>query len=150
MKLPYVIVSIGLSLGTSFLVGCANDIRNNQEQATRTPALSATLTPPTNNPRPQSTPLAKPRGTVPETKTFSIAIKNFNFSPPTIYISRGTTVTWLNYDNTNHTVTGDNGGPKSPSLGPGKNYSYTFKDIGTFPYHCQFHTTMMGNVIVTP
>src|SRR5262249_779107 len=37
-----------------------------------------------------------------------VRIENFAFSPATIQISVGDTVTWENYDSASHTVTGDN------------------------------------------
>lgn len=36
----------------------------------------------------------------------------------------------------------------SPSLGPGATYQHTFASVGTFRYHCSFHSAMTGQVVV--
>jgi plastocyanin len=36
----------------------------------------------------------------------------------------------------------------SPSFGLGQNYSFTFTNAGTYPYHCGIHLSMHGTVIV--
>ena len=79
-----------------------------------------------------------------------VAIENFVFSPKTLSVKKGTTVTWTNKDSMAHTVTATNGtGPSSGTLGNGASYSYTFATVGTFPYTCTFHSSMQGTVIVT-
>ncbi len=78
-----------------------------------------------------------------------VNIQNFAFSPSSISVHKGTTVTWTNRDNTAHTVTGNtSGGPSSGHIQPGKSYSFTFNSTGTFPYHCSIHPAMMGKVTV--
>ena len=75
-------------------------------------------------------------------------IKNFAFSPAQITVNKGDTVVWTNNDTAPHTVTGDNGGPDSPTLQNGATYSYTFNTAGTFPYYCSIHPMMKGIVTV--
>lgn len=79
----------------------------------------------------------------------SISIKDYAFSPATLTIKKGTTVTWTNEDIAKHTVTGDSGGPSSDFFGKGESYSYTFATAGTFPYHCEPHPYMTATIIVT-
>lgn len=86
----------------------------------------------------------------PRPPNVSVSIKNFAFASANLTVAKGTTVTWTNGDGAPHTVTGDNGGPNSPSLGTGQSYSYTFNTIGTFPYHCAVHPMMTATVTVTP
>lgn len=81
--------------------------------------------------------------------TQSVTISNFAFSPKTITIKKGTTVTWTNQDSVRHTVTGVKGGPSSQLFGKGETYSYTFTDAGTFDYYCKPHPYMKGTIIVT-
>lgn len=82
--------------------------------------------------------------------TNSVSIKDFMYSPETITVKKGTTVTWTNQDSAPHTVTADNGnGPDSGTLENGKSYSFTFNSVGTFSYHCTFHSDMKGTVTVT-
>jgi plastocyanin len=78
----------------------------------------------------------------------SVEIKDFAFRPAAIEVSVGTTVTWENYDQIAHTVTGDNGEFQSGRLDGGKSFSFTFDKAGTFTYHCEFHPGMTGTVVV--
>ncbi|WP_344021209.1 cupredoxin family copper-binding protein [Streptomyces luteireticuli] len=75
-----------------------------------------------------------------------VNIAGFAFSPSTLTVSKGTTVTWTNKDQAPHTVTG--GGLNSPTLGNGATYSFTFKSTGTFNYICTIHPNMHGTVVV--
>jgi plastocyanin len=77
----------------------------------------------------------------------AVMVANFAFSPASITVKRGTTVTWTNQDGTGHTVTSDNGLFQA-TLAPKATFSYTFKDAGTFSYHCSIHSFMKGTVIV--
>ena len=79
----------------------------------------------------------------------TIIIANMSYTPASLTVKRGTTVTWMNQDTTTHNVIGDNGGPSSGTLVSGQNYSYTFNQTGTFLYHCSIHPSMKGTVIVT-
>jgi plastocyanin len=82
--------------------------------------------------------------------TDSVSIKDMTFSPASITVKKGTTVTWTNQDGTSHTVTADgDNGPESGTLTDGKSYSFTFNSAGTFTYHCNFHSSMQGTVTVT-
>ncbi len=79
----------------------------------------------------------------------NIEIKNFAFSPSTLTIKVGETVTWANIDSTSHTVTSDSGSELgSDTLSPSQSYSHTFNTVGTFDYHCSIHTSMKGKIIV--
>ncbi|HSX17466.1 MAG TPA: cupredoxin domain-containing protein [Patescibacteria group bacterium] len=82
--------------------------------------------------------------------TDKVEIKDFAFSPGTITVKKGTTVTWTNNDSTPHTVTADSGtGPDSGSLSKGQTYTFKYDTVGTFSYHCSFHSNMTAKVIVT-
>jgi len=82
--------------------------------------------------------------------TNKVTISNFSFSPSQITVKKGTTVTWTNSDNTPHTVTADSGtGPNSDTLQSGDTYSFKFDTVGSFSYHCSFHSYMHGTVVVT-
>ena len=79
----------------------------------------------------------------------SVNIQNFAFNPSVITISRGTTVTWTNYDSTTHSVTSTSGSELSSQyLLYGNTYSHTFYNAGTYYYHCRLHTSMTATVIV--
>ena len=102
------------------------------------PQTTSAQTSPSLTPQPSPTP-----------SSVSASIANFAFDPGTITVKNGDTVTWKNNDTAPHTVTGDNGGPASPRLLPGAQYSYTFNTAGTFAYHCAIHPNMRATVIVT-
>ncbi|HJQ42750.1 MAG TPA: cupredoxin family copper-binding protein [Jatrophihabitantaceae bacterium] len=81
----------------------------------------------------------------------SVAIKNYAFSPATLSVGVGSTVTWTNDDTAPHTVTVSSGPVKfaSPTLQKGDTYSFTFTTPGTYSYYCAVHPSMTGSVVVT-
>lgn len=81
--------------------------------------------------------------------TIAVTIQNLAFTKSSITIKKGDTVVWTNADSMGHTVTGNTGGPASPTISTNGTYSYTFNSVGTFPYHCSIHPSMTGTVVVT-
>lgn len=80
----------------------------------------------------------------------AVEISGFAFSPASLSVKTGTTVTWTNKDSTDHTVTVDSGdGPKSSNIAQGQTYSFTFSKAGTYKYHCSIHPDMTATVTVT-
>lgn len=77
-----------------------------------------------------------------------VTIDNFVFSPPTLTVATGTTVTWTNQDDMVHTVTAANGLFRSKGLETGDAYSYTFTTTGTYTYYCALHPKMTATIIV--
>ena len=84
-------------------------------------------------------------------KNMTVSIKNFAFNPPNITVAPGTTVTWVNNDQTAHTATATDpsGVFDSGELQPGQSYSFTFDKPGTYAYHCEIHPDMTGTVTVS-
>ena len=78
----------------------------------------------------------------------TVNIVNFTFTPGTLTVKAGTTVTWTNNDTTTHRPTSDTGVFDSGDLAPGATFSFTFNNMGTFSYHCSIHPYMTGKVIV--
>jgi plastocyanin len=109
--------------------------------ATATPTVPVTSTP-TPTTAPASTNTTNPGG--------SVVISNFSFQPPNLQVSVGTTVTWMNNDTTQHTVTSDTNAFDSGVLDPGGMFTFTFNQAGTFAYHCNIHTFMKGTITVVP
>ena len=66
-----------------------------------------------------------------------------------LVVKAGTTVTWENRDNTQHTTTSTASPPvwDSGILNPGQSFSFTFNTPGTFSYICNVHP-MAGTVVV--
>lgn len=80
----------------------------------------------------------------------AITIQNFAFSPATINVKVGDTVTWTNRDSAPHQIASDSGSELSSStLSNGATYSHTFTSAGTYAYHCAIHTSMKGSVVVS-
>jgi amicyanin len=78
---------------------------------------------------------------------------SFAFSPATLTIKVGTTVTWKNTTSAPHTVTSDDGksfdsGTGNPIAAQTGTYSFTFSTAGTFKYHCEIHPFMKATIIV--
>ncbi|MEO7195387.1 MAG: cupredoxin family copper-binding protein [Pseudonocardiaceae bacterium] len=82
--------------------------------------------------------------------TNAVSIMNFAFSPATVTMKAGTTVTWTNHDQDAHTVSAMSGAFHSATLNTGQSYSYTFTTPGRFDYLCTIHPFMLGTVVVTP
>jgi amicyanin len=77
-----------------------------------------------------------------------VVISNYAYSPKTVKIKAGGTVTWTNNDNVEHTATGDKGEFDTGLIGKGQSKSITFDNPGTYSYHCTPHPYMQGSVIV--
>ncbi len=77
----------------------------------------------------------------------------FAFSPASLTIKAGTTVTWKNTTAVPHTVTSDDGksfdsGTANPIAAQSGTFSFTFSTPGTFAYHCAIHPFMKATIIV--
>ena len=77
-----------------------------------------------------------------------VKIDNFSFTPTTLTVAAGTTVTWTNSDDVPHTVVSDDKVFKSKVLDTDEKFSYTFTKPGTYPYFCSVHPKMTGTVVV--
>ena len=98
-------------------------------------------------------PMSAPAGGTPAVPVAgnAVTIQNFAFSPASLTVKVGTTVTWTNQDSDAHTVTSQgSGGPlNSAPLNTGKSYSYTFTKPGVYSYLCTIHPFMVATVTVT-
>ncbi|HET8957738.1 MAG TPA: plastocyanin/azurin family copper-binding protein [Microcella sp.] len=90
------------------------------------------------------------------------------FTPPTITVPVGTTVTWRNGEAIGHTITSGLWGDVNETTGlrgsqeadglfrhalapmgqEGDTFSFTFTEPGEYPYFCEPHLTMNASVIV--
>jgi plastocyanin len=77
-----------------------------------------------------------------------VEIDNFAFSPGRITVKTGTTVTWLNADDTPHTVAASSKLFKSKALDTDGSFSFTFTTPGMYEYFCSLHPYMTGTVVV--
>ena len=78
-----------------------------------------------------------------------VRIEGFSFGPDAVTVAPGATVTWTNFDDTNHTIT-QNGSDllNSPDLGNGDTYDVRFAEPGTYAYFCKFHPAMQATITV--
>jgi plastocyanin len=79
---------------------------------------------------------------------YAVTIDNFSFMPEGLTIPAGTTVTWVNKDDVPHTVVSTDGKFKSQALDTNEQFSFTFKDAGTYEYYCSVHPKMTAKVVV--
>ena len=78
----------------------------------------------------------------------TVTMQSMSFSPTSLTVTKGTTVTWTNNDNITHTVTADDNSFNSGDITAGHSYTRTFNATGTFPYHCIYHSMMKATVVV--
>jgi plastocyanin len=116
-----ILLAIGIIVG---LGGCKSDSSN----------PSGTANPPVNSP--------------PSTNT--IAMGSASFSPSSLTVAKGTTITWRNDDYATHTSTSDSQGWDTGDMIAGTTRTTTFNTPGTFKYHCTYHGSMgmVGTITV--
>ena len=78
----------------------------------------------------------------------TVDIAKFAFTPKEITVAPGTTVVWVNHDETPHTVAASDHGFVSKALDTGDRYEHTFADEGDVAYFCTVHPFMTGVVHV--
>ena len=78
--------------------------------------------------------------------THSVEIGDGFFSPASLSVQVGDTVTWTNVDDSPHTVTSE--AFDSGNLDAGQTFSFTFTEAGTFSYVCNYHDEMTASVTV--
>jgi len=77
-----------------------------------------------------------------------VFIQGMAFSPSSITVTAGTTITWTNKDVATHTVTSDTKLFDSGNVGSNATFSFTFATAGTYAYHCNIHPSMVASVTV--
>jgi plastocyanin len=102
---------------------------------------------------PASTPSSSAGGT-------SVAIANYAFTPQTLTVKAGTTVTWTNKDSVPHNVISATNMSTSATttntftsgnFNQGQTFTFTFSKPGTYYYECSIHAAMAamhGKIIV--
>lgn len=85
----------------------------------------------------------------PSAMSASAAITGSGFTPNSIDVSVGGSVTWTNNDSAPHSVVADGGQFNSGTISPGAKFSYAFPSAGTFAYHDGANPKMSGMVNVS-
>jgi len=80
----------------------------------------------------------------------AVRIDNFSFTPPTLVVAPGTTVTWTNADDSPHTVREKDGKFKSAALDTDDTFTQTFTAPGEYQYFCSIHPYMTAKIVVKP
>ena len=114
--------------------------------ATQPPATQPPATQPPATQPPATQPPAAPGA--PAVTNASVTIAGNQFSPASITVNVGSTVTWANNDTVTHTVTADDGSFASGLVKKATSWAKTFATAGTFTYFCEIHPDMTGTVIV--
>ena len=78
----------------------------------------------------------------------AVRIADFNFSPATLEVEAGTTVTFTNEDGFAHTATAKDKSFDSGNLEQDATFEHTFDAPGTYAYVCGIHNSMTGSVVV--
>src|SRR4051812_40290062 len=78
----------------------------------------------------------------------SVTMGDLFFSPSSVSVAVGDTVTWHNTGQAPHNATADDGSFKTPTLNNGQSASHTFTQAGTFSYTCTIHPNMKGTIRV--
>jgi plastocyanin len=79
----------------------------------------------------------------------AVSAQDNSFSPGTLKVHVGDTVTFTNEGGVDHTVTATSGAKfDSGSLAPGATFKFTAEKAGTVSYVCTFHPGMQGTIEV--
>lgn len=77
-----------------------------------------------------------------------VSIANFAFSPSSITVHPGESITWSNDDGSPHALVFNDAVGGTVSLSPGQSFTRTFAKAGTHDYSCSFHPYMTTKVVV--
>lgn len=143
--LRHVIVP-GLLAAAFLLAGCGSskNANNNGAAPTATSAATTSATAVTT---------ATAARVAATSASVSVQIKLFDYQPNPLTVPVGTTVTWVNEDAIEHSVT--SGTPPTPDgsfnsgfFTQGQSWSFTFRQKGDFRYFCMRHNFMTGEIVV--
>ncbi len=84
----------------------------------------------------------------PAQDTALVVVKNFMFSPMSLTIKAGSTVTWKNLDDEPHEVVSDTGLFRSRALDQDDTYQFRFDKPGTYTIFCGIHPAMKQTIVV--
>ncbi len=83
-----------------------------------------------------------------DSSTTHIGIDNFSFTPKTLRIATGSSITWTNHDDIPHNVESNDHKFSSPVLDTGQTFDYKFTSPGAYPYYCKLHPSMTATIQV--
>lgn len=86
-------------------------------------------------------------GTARASASATVSVGDNFYSPRSVSIAIGDTVTWNNNGQAPHTATADNGSFDTGSFGPGQSRSNTFNSAGTISYYCTIHGRVQSGTV---
>jgi len=82
-------------------------------------------------------------------KSNVIEIRDFKYFPPKASVKKGESITVSNVDTADHTITASDGKVFDTGvLKPKETKKLTFDEPGSFPYICDLHPFMKGEIVV--
>jgi plastocyanin len=125
-------------LALSAITSCGTAQSTAGATSAATSATSSTSAPPSS----RSTPSSMARAAA------MIHISSFKYAVPAS-VAPGATVSVMNMDGENHTVTADSGNAFDVMATAGTTVTFTApKKPGTYPFHCTYHSNMHGVLVV--
>src|SRR5271166_368333 len=77
-----------------------------------------------------------------------VVVKDFMFTPMSLTVKAGSTVTWVNMDDEPHNVISDTGLFRSGGFDTDETFSYRFDKPGTYHITCSIHPRMVATIEV--
>lgn len=77
-----------------------------------------------------------------------VLVKNFTFSPMSLTIKAGSTVTWKNLDGEPHSIVNDAGLFRSSALDQDDTFQFKFDKPGVYKIFCGIHPNMKETITV--
>jgi plastocyanin len=77
-----------------------------------------------------------------------VVVKDFMFTPVSLTVKAGSTVTWVNMDDEPHTVVSNTQLFRSGALDTKETFSFKFTEPGTYHFACSIHPRMVGTIVV--
>lgn len=78
-----------------------------------------------------------------------VEVVDFTFSPDTVTVPAGSSLTFTNSDGTTHTATALDGEFDTGDIAGGSTASVTLDEAGEIDYRCEIHQSMTGTVVVS-
>ena len=135
-------IALVLPLTLATVVGCGSS-----KTATSTASTGSFGTQPVTSTSTSTTSTTASTPTAPG----QVAIVDYDFSPNSITVNVGDTVTWTNQDTSDHWVVSAPTSPATFDLGReprAASVNHTFTAPGSYPYFCNLHNYMKGTVVV--
>ena len=138
------LIGMALTLAACSSGGSASPSGSSTTSTTQAASATTSTTAPTPTTTTTASGGAAPAGTT------AITIKNFAFSPSTVTVAPGASVTVTNKDQVAHTITAVDGKFDTGDIQPGASKTFTAPNTaGSYPYICSIHQYMMGTLTVS-